>query len=181
MAKKPGLAQKIELIHRALDKARIPHAFGGAIALAYYTTPRTTIDVDINIFVGPDRYSSVVKVLRRAGVEEFPDDLSDGQGRARWGPNPVDLFFAYDPIHDAMREAARTVPFADATIPILAPEHLLVPKAVFGRSKDWVDIEQMLIAVDDLERDEIDRWLDHLFGKDDPRAERVRSLWAELR
>ncbi len=181
MAQEPGLAEKIELIHRALDKARIPHAFGGALALAYYTTPRTTIDVDINIFVGPEGYASVVKVLRRAGVEEFPGELSDGQCRARWGPNPVDLFFACDPIHDAMREAARTVPFADETIPILASEHLLVAKAVFDRSKDWVDIEQMLIAVDDLDREEIDRWLDHLIGKVDPRAERVRSLWAELR
>ena len=179
-----GLADKVERLHRALARAKIPHAFGGAIALAYYTTPRATIDVDVNIFVGPDRYESIVKLLRRAGVDRFPDAseaLSAGQVRAWWDTNPVDLFFSYDPVHDAMRDAARTVPFGDTTIPILAPEHLLVAKAVFNRSKDWVDIEQMLIAVPELDREEVTRWLDHLVGLGDPRAQRVRDLWDATR
>ena len=38
------------------------------------------------------------------------------------------------------------MPFADDTVPILAPEHLAVCKAMFDRPKDWMDIEQMLIA-----------------------------------
>ena len=29
-------------------------------------------------------------------------------------------------------------------IPILAPEHLIVCKAIFDRPKDWLDIEEML-------------------------------------
>jgi hypothetical protein len=180
----PGLVEKIERLHRALVRAKISHAFGGAVALAYYATPRATIDVDLNVFLPPDRYPDVVKALRRAGVDSFPDlELirRDGQGRARWAETPVDLFFSYDEVHEAMREWSREVPFSDATIPILGPEHLLVAKAVFNRSKDWLDIEQMLIAADDLDRVEVDRCLDHLVGRGDPRAVRVAEMWSTLR
>jgi len=46
------LAQQLLTIHAALMAAGIPHAFGGAIALAYCTgEPRATIDLDINVFV----------------------------------------------------------------------------------------------------------------------------------
>ena len=173
-----GLAEKVERIHRALGRARLPHAFGGAIALAYYATPRATIDVDVNIFVSPERYPAVVKIFHRLGIERLPDQdvvAHDGQARAWWGQNPVDMFFSCDPIHEAMARSTRTVPFGRATIPIIPPELLLVAKAVFDRTKDWVDIEQMLIAVDDLEIPEIERWLDHLVGKEDPRYQRFEE------
>jgi hypothetical protein len=178
------LVEKIERIHRSMTRARVPHAFGGAVALAYYATPRTTIDVDVNVFVPTREYGSIVRLLSRLDVDRFPDEATavrDGQVRAWWGRNPIDLFFSYDPVHDAMRDATRTVPFGKGTIPILAPEHLLVAKAVFNRSKDWIDIEQMLIAVGDLDLREVDRWLDHLVGTDDPRAERYRQLRAKTR
>ena len=79
-----------------------------------------------------------------------------------------------------MRRAARSVPFGRDGIPILAPEHLLVAKAVFNRAKDWLDIEQMLLAVPALDLAEIDRWLDHLLGAEDGRTERLRQMEAEL-
>jgi hypothetical protein len=178
------LAAKIERIHRALTRARVPHAFGGAIALAYYATPRTTIDVDINVFVPTDEYGSIVRLLSRLGVGRFPDETTaarDGQVRARWGRNPIDLFFSYDPFHEAMKSSVRTVPFGRATIPILAPEHLMIAKVVFNRTKDWIDIEQMLVAVGDLDFHEIERWLEHLVGPHDPRAQRFRALHDKTR
>ena len=184
MASELGLAGKVERLHRTLARARIPHAFGGALALAYYATPRATIDIDVNVFVSTDRYGAVATVLRRLGVEKIPDAseaIRDGQVRTWWGSNPVDLFFSYDEIHDAMRDSLRVVPFDRGTIPILAPEHLLVAKAAFDRAKDWIDIEQMLVAVDDLDVDEVIRWLIHLIGEPDPRVGRFRTLCAEVR
>src|SRR5437773_11210415 len=47
-----GLADKILAIHDAFDAVRLPHAFGGALALAWCTErARGTIDIDVNIFV----------------------------------------------------------------------------------------------------------------------------------
>lgn len=43
----PGLADKLVAVHRSLDRAAVPHAFGGALALAYCTAePRATMDLD---------------------------------------------------------------------------------------------------------------------------------------
>lgn len=179
-----GLADKVVRLHRALARARLPHAYGGALALAYYAIPRATVDIDVNVFVTTARYGAVATVLARIGVGTIPpaaDAARDGQMRAWWDRTPIDVFFAYDPVHEAMRAAARTVPFGSSKIPILAPEHLIVAKVVFDRPKDWLDVQQMLVGVDDLDLGEIRRWLAHLVGERDGRAVRLRELVAELR
>lgn len=175
-----SLPEKVVAIEDRLGRAGIPHAFGGAIALAYYAEPRTTIDVDVNVFIAPDRHPDVLAALSPLGVEDRCGDAAalvrDGQSRWWWGQTPVDLFFANDEIHDAMRSAVHTVPFGETEIPVLAPEHLVVCKALFDRAKDWIDIEQVLVAHEDLDRDEIRSWLRRTVGADDRRAERFDQL-----
>ncbi len=100
----------------------------------------------------------------------------DGQARLMWDQTPIDLFFAYDPFHDAAGAARRTVPFADASIPILAPEHLVVCKVVFNRPRDWVDIEAMLATDVALDAAEVMRWVGRIAGDDDPRYERIVAV-----
>jgi Nucleotidyl transferase AbiEii toxin, Type IV TA system len=175
----PSLPDKVLAIHERLTRAKTPHAFGGALALAYYAEPRATIDVDLNLFVSPSSYPDVERALAEIGVGEGVDPEiveRDGQCRLRWGNTPIDLFFAYDALHDAMRRAIRSEPFGDARIPILAPEHLLVCKAIFNRPKDWLDIEQMMVCVEELDTDEVGAWLDRIVGADDPRRERFDRL-----
>lgn len=61
--------------------------------------------------------------------------------------------------------------------PILAAEHLLVCKLVFDRPRDWLDIEQILLLNQDLDRNEVDEWVRRIAGPDDPRAQRLDELW----
>jgi hypothetical protein len=171
----PSLPEKIVAIHERLTQVMVPHAFGGALALAYYAEPRATIDVDLNLFVAPSSYPDVERELVKIGVSDGvePEIVDrDGQCRLHWGSTPIDLFFAYDSLHDAMRRAVRSEPFGETRIPVLAPEHLLVCKAIFNRPKDWLDIEQMLVCVDDIDIEEVRTWLDRIVGADDPRRER---------
>ena len=175
----PGLAEKVVLLHEALEASAIPHAFGGALALAYYAEPRATVDIDLNVFVAPDQYRRVLDVLEPLGITRAPAQSTvtrDGQCRVWWGRSPIDLFFAYDDIHQAMREQARVVPFGDDRIPVLAPEHLVVAKVVFNRPKDWLDLEQILIATPGLDFAEVTRWLDSSLGPTDERTARFDSL-----
>jgi hypothetical protein len=176
----PSLPDKVVALDRQLRAAKIPHAIGGALALAYYAEPRATIDIDLNVFVPTDRWPDVIEALVPLSIKTEGLDPTalerDGQCRLWWGDNPVDLFFAYDEIHDEMRKQARRVPFADTTLPILAPEHLAVCKAMFDRPKDWLDIEQMLVATDDLDVSEIEGWLARMVDESDPRVQRFAEL-----
>ncbi|MGC1165203.1 MAG: hypothetical protein WA862_03765 [Solirubrobacterales bacterium] len=179
----PSLPEKVVAIHQRLDAARIPHAIGGALALAYYAEPRATIDVDINVFVPTERWPEVREALEPLGVNVDVDESSlmrDGQARLWWGRNPVDLFFSYDEFHDEMRRGARRVPFGAETIRILAPEHLTVCKAMFDRPKDWLDIEQILVATHPLDLNEIESWLRRMVGESDPRLGRLEEIKARL-
>lgn len=180
----PSLPEKVVSIHEALRSKKIPHAIGGALALAYYAEPRATIDIDLNVFVSTSRSSSVIEALEPLGIDASSLDPAalerDGQCRLWWGDNPVDLFFAYDEIHEEMRKETRKVPFADTSLPILAPEHLAVCKAMFDRPKDWIDIEQMLVATDDLDVGEIERQLDRMGGAENPRLQRLAELKSKL-
>ena len=180
----PPLPDKVIAIHEALRSAKIPHALGGALALAYYATPRATIDIDLNVFVPSERWREVIDALAPLGVTTEGLDPTalerDGQCRLWWGDNAVDLFFAYDPIHDEMQREVRRVPFGGTTVTILAPEHLAVCKAMCDRRKDWLDIEQMMIATDELDMAEIEQWLKRMVGEQDPRTKRIAELQTEL-
>jgi hypothetical protein len=181
----PTLPDKVVGAHRALDAARVPHAFGGAVALAYYAAPRATVDIDVNLFVAPERLSEVLDMLAPLGVDAAgagtaASVVKEGQCRVWWGSTPLDLFFAYHPLHRAMSRDARLVPFGEETIPILSPEHLVACKAMFDRRKDWLDIEEILVAVPDLRVDEALSWVCDLAGEQDPRARRLRELVDQL-
>jgi len=178
----PSLPDKILAVHDCLTKAKIPHAFGGALALAYYAEPRATIDIDINVFVAPAAYATVEEALKPLGVQALDPVLAqrDGQCRTWWASTPLDLFFAYDEIHRAMHRALRTVPFGEDRLPVLAPEHLLVCKTVFDRPKDWLDIEQVLVCVEDLDLQAIRTSLDRIVGPQDPRRERFEQTVATV-
>ena len=173
------LAQRIVALDRAL--AAIPHAFGGALALAYYAEPRATIDIDLNLFVPVDRYPDVAAPLVALGAAADDPAVAelvahDGQARVFWDATPVDLFFAYDAFHDAAAAGRRVVPFADATIPILMVEHLIVCKVVFNRAKDWVDIDAVIAAETSIDVAEVLRWVGRIAGDEDPRYERITAV-----
>lgn len=176
----PSLPEKVIVIHEALTQAKVPYALGGALALAYYAEPRATIDIDVNIFLPAERWREAIDELTTLGVNADSLDTAalerDGQCRLWWGDNAVDLFFAYDPIHAEMRKHTRRVPFGGITVSILSPEHLAVCKAMFDRRKDWLDIEQMLVATDELDVSAIEEWLVKMVGNDDHRLRQLRDL-----
>lgn len=176
------LPEKLVAIHRALAAADLPHAFGGAIALAYATLdPRGTSDIDVNIFVDAAEAARGLAALP-TGVAQ-PDGTAeaiarDGQIRLWWDETPVDVFFDTVPIHADAAAHRRTVPFAGTQIPVLGPVELAVFKALFDRTKDWADIEAMLGALT-VTVEEIREALASLLTADDARFARLDHAAAE--
>lgn len=149
---------KLVVLHEALRGAGVPHAFGGALALAYYAEPRPTADIDLNVFVPPSQWEEVRAALRPLGVEAGEEGPDGDQIRLPWDGVELHLFFSSDPLHEAMAAATREVPLGGSVVPIVAPEHLVARKALLDRDKDWVDIDAIRAATP-LDLAEVERWL----------------------
>jgi hypothetical protein len=170
------LPERLVAIHRALAQRRIPHAFGGAIALAYWTRdPRGTNDIDLNVFIPAADCARALRALpggiaAPSGTEEAI--VRDGQARLWWDETPVDLFFDYAPIHGEAARHRRSMPFADTRIPVLGPVELAAFKVIFDRTRDWADIEAMLEA-GALDLDAVRATLRTMIDPDDQRFARL--------
>jgi len=170
------LAERVVALHRALARRGIPHAFGGAVALAYCTLdPRGTSDIDLNLFVPAEDASTGLAALpdgvaQPPGTEEVI--ARDGQVRLWWDDTPLDLFFNYAPVHEDAARHRRTVPFADTRIPVLGPTELAVFKAMFDRTRDWADIEAM-VAARSVDMEAVRSALADMLAADDPRFARL--------
>lgn len=183
MADPPGFPDvQVRALAVAFAAARIPYAFGGAIALTYASEPRGTVDVDINVFLPESAADRVLSVVARLGVEFDPtvaraEVLRAGQVRLRWGSVPVDLFFAYDSFHDSCAARVREAFLEGEPIPVLSPEDLVVFKTLFDRPKDWIDIAQLL-AVQGAAFDAayVREWLSSILPAEEARLARLDEL-----
>jgi hypothetical protein len=173
------LAGRLLAVHDALSGAQLPHAFGGAIALAYCTEePRGTRDLDVNVFVAPARAKEVFAALPEAVTATEADIRTvedEGQVRVWWEDTPIDLFLDIHSFHDEVAQGVRLVPFEGRTIPVLDCTALAVFKALFDRTKDWADIEEM-VAAGALNVSQARAWVERLTGSDSPALARLESL-----
>ncbi|HKP90512.1 MAG TPA: hypothetical protein VJT75_11140 [Thermoleophilaceae bacterium] len=177
------LAERVVALHRALEAAEVPHAFGGAIALAFATlNPRGTVDIDCNLFVPAEDPSPAIAALPD-GIKR-PRGLAariarDGQVRLWWDDTPVDLFFDYAPIHEQAARNVRRVEFDGVELPVLGPVELVVFKVMFDRTQDWADVEAAVEA-GAVDMDAVRTALAALLDPDDPRLERLAEVERRL-
>jgi len=173
------LPEKMLAIHGHLLEAGIGHAFGGALALAWCTQQaRGTIDVDVNIFLGPEHTEEALAGLPSGVVAKVADRAlleRDGQARLWWGTTPIDIFLSTTEFHDSVAARVRWEPFAGVELPFLSCEDLAVFKAFFNRTKDWADLEAMRDA-GALDRAKVAGVLASFLGNDDERIARLLAL-----
>ena len=174
-----GLLDKVLRLHSALDQAELPHAFGGALALALHVEqPRGTADIDINISVSTDRAAEVFAALPPEVTHDAAAVTAverDGQVRLWWGRTPLDLFFPQHLLHRVVAGRTVAMPIGDTEIPVLSATDLTVFKALFDRTKDWADIEEM-VAFGSPDVIEAIAWLEDIVGRDDPRVAKLRAI-----
>lgn len=176
-----SLVEKIVAVHESLDRAGLPHAFGGALALAWCTQrARATIDIDVNVFVDPDA-AAVAEVLAALPepVSWTGEDVTrlerDGQARIWWDATPVDVFLDTTELHRGAAGRCRREPFGGTEVPFLACADLAVFKAFSSRTRDWADLEEMA-AAGSLDVDRVIGVLVRYLGSVDERIDRLRTL-----
>jgi transcriptional regulator with XRE-family HTH domain len=144
------LVTKIISLHQTLASAKIPHAFGGALALAWCTErARGTIDIDVNILIPAADFSMLFAALP-ADIAVTKQDCAilqrDGQVRLWWNNTPLNVFLNNTPFHEAIAQRIRWEQFGGAVVPFLACQDIAFFKAFFNRTKDWADLEEMKSA-----------------------------------
>jgi hypothetical protein len=173
------LIDKLFGVHEALKAEALPHAFGGAIALAYCVEePRGTRDLDVNVFCDTANAERVLAALP-AGVRVGADDVErvkrDGQARLFWDGVPIDVFLNNLPLHEEVADAIVWVPLEGREAPVLDCASLVLFKSFFDRTKDWGDIEAVAMATPEDIETAVGK-LAELVGEDDPAYTRLASV-----
>ena len=174
-----GIVDKIVTISQTLRGHSVPHAFGGALALAWCTEQaRGTIDIDVNVFVDPAAADAVLASLP-AEITSTADQRAEfgreGQVRLWWGRTPVDIFLNTTEFHAQAAVRANHHEFTGEDVPFLSCTDLAVFKAFYNRTKDWADIEAM-IDMHTLDVDRVIGVLTRYLGSNDKRVERFLTL-----
>ncbi len=119
-------------------------------------------DIDIKILVPNLDYSSTRNFLHTA----FPE-----VGRTGAPPNPyivsvriedviVDFLLCLPGYEEKIIERATQRTLGNLPVWVSTPEDLIIQKAITRRSKDWQDVEELLIVqYEDLDYEYIENWL----------------------
>lgn len=143
-----SIADMVVRAHDLLDSEKLPHAFGGALALGYYADPRGTLDIDINVFCPFETSAAVVSSFDTIGYTPEGDRATwDAAAGVRLRPvdeiPAIDLFFNIDHRYQAIEARTRHLPFGDRILPFLSVDDLIIFKLSFGRPQDWADLEKL--------------------------------------
>ena len=173
------LIGRILELHDQLKAKNVPHAFGGALALAWCTErARGTIDIDVNLLIPASDWQQVLEALPgevRVTAKDRHLLKRDGQVRVWWGQTPLDLFLNSTDFHEGIAERVRWEAFSGQSLPFLSCFDLAVFKAFFDRTKDWADLEEMARA-GTLDRERVQATLIGYLGAEDSRIAKLSAL-----
>jgi hypothetical protein len=127
----------------------------GAEAVNLYGFPRKTADLDLTIDLEDRDVRDFIAPLRHGGfTPRFPDDAFIRATRVipivhDATKLPVDLVLAGPGLEQLFLDAARPCRLGRTTVPVIAPEHLIVTKVLAGRPKDLEDVRELLAMRND--------------------------------
>lgn len=164
------------------DREGVDYAFGGAIALAFSAEPRSTVDVDVTLFLDPARIGDILDVLARIGCEfdqatAAASLIEHGFCRTVYRSVRVDVFLPTIPFYELARQRRVRATIGDQPLFTWNAETLAVFKMMFFRGKDLIDVERILeVQGSKFDRSWVRTQLVEIFGARDPRI----AAWDDL-
>ncbi|MBI4678462.1 MAG: nucleotidyltransferase family protein [Elusimicrobia bacterium] len=161
------LESALRRLARVLERAGVPYAFIGGVAVNAWAQPRATFDLDVLVQASAEGEARLARRLRLAGFLPWAPppqakvrlpiwSLVFGEGRDR---TFIDLFVAGDEYQFSALSRRRAIPIGGGSIAVLSPEDLLLHKLVAGRTRDMADVESLLEAMGPkLDRHYLRRW-----------------------
>jgi hypothetical protein len=165
-----------------LDSQGQEYAIGGAIALGYWGVPRGTVDVDVTVYLPPERPSECIWLLQEIGCDFSPAEAAQslrehGFCRVTFGTVRVDVFLPMVPFYEEAQRRRKSVELSGRAVTVWDAESLAVFKMMFFRRKDLADIEQILrTQATRFDRAWVREQLVGIYGPRDPRL----AQWDDL-
>jgi hypothetical protein len=143
----------------------------GGLAVAFLGRARTTRDVDAIVFVKENHWSSFLKKGEALSFRSrLPAPLDFARANRVFllhhqsSGTEVDLSLGTLPFEIEALQRAKRVKVGRLSVPIATAEDLIVLKAVANRPQDWIDIEGILRATEDLDEAYIRRHVGQFAG-----------------
>jgi hypothetical protein len=182
-AKPISALEVAEQLAKGLNERNCDYALGGAIALGYWGEARGTMDVDLTLFLPPDKPSEVTWMLAEIGCEFVASEAvaklqEHGFCPVMYDSIRVDVFVPMIPFYEQARLRRKKVNLGQHCFAMVwDAETLSIFKMMFFRRKDIADVEQILrLQRDRLDRNWIREQLVEIYG---PRDARI-AQWDEL-
>jgi hypothetical protein len=147
------VADLLRALGLALEGLGLPWYLFGAQAVLLHGGARLTADVDVTVALGDRRIAQLVTALEEAGFSLRVTDVEGFAARTRVLPFlhepsglPLDVVLAGPGPEELFLARARPEIIEGVTVPVAAPEDLLVMKILAGRPKDLDDVAAIVAA-----------------------------------
>ena len=155
----------LEALRRAvqfLEREGIPFVVVGGLANAVWGEPRATRDVDLKVYIGERTAQEFAALVAGAFAPATP--MPGGPAlivSITVLPDvKVDFLIAVPGYEEEVLARAQSFHFGEMTLPVCSPEDFIIHKVIADRSKDWADVEGVLIEQRErLDQEYIRTWL----------------------
>lgn len=132
-------------VARTLERGAIPYMVVGGVANLFWGVPRTTLDLDVTVWI---EEADIPPIVRRLGdvFRLLPEDPLGFVRETRVLPMQTkqgfrtDLIFGALPFEHTAIQRARPMTVAGQAVRICSPEDLIIYKIVSDRPRDREDV-----------------------------------------
>lgn len=163
----------IKEVASRLENAGIKYMMTGSMAMAIYSTPRMTRDIDMVIQVSPDETGKIVNMFRGDFYIDESAVREAIQHHGMFNMIHNESIIKFDFIV-RKNEEYRVLEFSrrqqinigGMPVSVVAPEDLILSKLVWAKESNselqLLDVRQMLLSVNELDNDYLQKWADEM-------------------
>lgn len=160
------LLAPIAAIQRVIEKLDDQGVIIGGVAASLLGQPRLTADADALLLLSIDEVPALIELAQAEGLHPRLSDVVDFARRSRVvllrhteSGIDVDISLGLLPFEVEAVERSREYQAGSLIIRLPTPEDLIILKAVAHRPKDMLDIEAVIAAQPQLDKERIGFWV----------------------
>jgi hypothetical protein len=176
------LLEPLEAVQRLLARFGERGMIIGGVAASLLGRPRLTADVDVIMLLSVEELPELIAAAEEEGLTPRIQDAEDFARhhyvlllRHRNSGIPVDISLGMLSFEKEAVERSIVYQAGELTLRLPTPEDLIIFKAVAHRPQDLLDIQALVKAHPNLDRERIERWV-----REFARALDMPDLWENI-